>query len=547
MKPLVFLLLALLGILPLYSNDLSQVQQAERLVEEGHTTRSLLMLNKVIDKLSHKASNRADSVLLLRACRVNANNYRTIGNRQQSLSLLRKAIGIASSMGDKKTLAKLYNNVFGVYYELGEYERADELLKKSLELNIEAGDSAAIRDNYNNLGLLFYERRQYPKALEYMSEALRFTAVSDRIGRSLIYTNRGEVFQKQGYLRKTEAELAKAMSLQEGCKFDPRTVQTALNMALVKAKLGKRREAKGMMPTLYADIPRLPVLMQANSYEQLADVHFVLGDSLAALRDILKYQAINDSLQRTTSDDQLQELLVAYDAQRLKQKNADLEQSVSLYKVKVGARTVIAVCVSVFLVILAVLLFVLARRMKLDRRKSKLISEQREMLRLYEQQEHDRRQKELSMEIDHKNRQLTSYTIDLAAMNEFHLKISRQLELLRGATCSLGDEEKASIADMIHSLAHFNDKSLGEDFRVYFDEVHPDLLRRLSQRYPILGKKDLRLCAYLHLGMSTKEIAALTFREVRSVESQRNRLRKKLGLSPDTDLQSFLNAIESGI
>lgn len=66
------------------------------------------------------------------------------------------------------------------------------------------------------------------------------------------------------------------------------------------------------------------------------------------------------------------------------------------------------------------------------------------------------------------------------------------------------------------------------------------MLKKLALQYPQLSEKDLHLCAFLHLGMSTKEIAALTSREVRSVDSARNRLRKKLGLAPQQSLQQFL-------
>ncbi len=52
--------------------------------------------------------------------------------------------------------------------------------------------------------------------------------------------------------------------------------------------------------------------------------------------------------------------------------------------------------------------------------------------------------------------------------------------------------------------------------------------------------KEMRLCALLRLGLSTKEIADITFKEVRSVESARNRLRKKLQISQTEDLQKFL-------
>ena len=58
---------------------------------------------------------------------------------------------------------------------------------------------------------------------------------------------------------------------------------------------------------------------------------------------------------------------------------------------------------------------------------------------------------------------------------------------------------------------------------------------------PDLTTNDKHLCALLRLGLSTKEIASITFKEVRSIESGRNRLRKKLGLPEKEDLVKFLS------
>ena len=172
------------------------------------------------------------------------------------------------------------------------------------------------------------------------------------------------------------------------------------------------------------------------------------------------------------------------------------------------------------------------------RRKQEEMRRKQEALKR-KQQEMAQRQEEMSLELDHKNRQLTSYTLDLAAVNEFHQHVSASLSALREKKLSAAEVDN-ELKDLILSLQHFNDKPLGDDFRVYFDEVHPGFLMRLSQQFSALSKADLRLCAYLHLGMTTKEIAALTFKEVRSVESARNRLRKKLNLPPETNLAQFL-------
>lgn len=529
------------------------VKEGERLSERGETARSLMVLNRYIESFAYAKASRADSLLLTRALMRNARNYEDLGNQHQALVLLQRALSIAKRTADKRHLAALYNNIFAIYYSLREFDQAEDLLQMSLQLSLAATDSASIRNNYNNFGLVCYERGQYDKALAYAPRA-------DRVGMSLIYTNRAEVFTRQNRLSQAERALQKALDLQRGHQGDNRTVQTRLNMTFLKARLGKRTEALTMQHALYQTMPHLPLAMQANAYEQMADVCFNLGDSLAALRNILRFMPLNDSLQRADNNSQLQQLLVAYDADRLKQHNTNLAQTVDIYRLKAEGRTRLLAVAVPLLVILIVLVVLLWRRMRTDRAKNKLISEQQQQLLIYEQQEREReqqemlrkqealkrkqeemaqRQEEMSLELDHKNRQLTSYTLDLAAVNEFHQHVSASLSALREKKLSAAEADN-ELKDLILSLQHFNDKPLGDDFRVYFDEVHPGFLMRLSQQFSALSKADLRLCAYLHLGMTTKEIAALTFKEVRSVESARNRLRKKLNLPPETNLAQFL-------
>lgn len=537
------------------------VKEGERLSERGETARSLMVLNRYIESFAYAKASRADSLLLTRALMRNARNYEDLGNQHQALVLLQRALSIAKRTADKRHLAALYNNIFAIYYSLREFDQAEDLLQMSLQLSIAAADSMSIRNNYNNFGLVCYERGQYDKALAFMDQALAYAPRADRVGMSLIYTNRAEVFTRQNRLSQAERALQKALDLQRGHQRDNRTVQTRLNMTFLKARLGKRTEALTMQHALYQTMPHLPLPMQVNAYEQMADICFNLGDSLAALRNILRFMPLNDSLQRADNNSQLQQLLVAYDADRLKQHNTNLAQTVDIYRLKAEGRTRLLAVAVPLLVILIVLVVLLWRRMRTDRAKNKLISEQQQQLLIYEQQEREReqqemrrkqealkrkqeemaqRQEEMSLELDHKNRQLTSYTLDLAAVNEFHQHVSASLSALREKKLS-ADEADNELKDLILSLQHFNDKPLGDDFRVYFDEVHPGFLMRLSQQFSALSKADLRLCAYLHLGMTTKEIAALTFKEVRSVESARNRLRKKLNLPPETNLAQFLD------
>jgi DNA-binding CsgD family transcriptional regulator len=79
-----------------------------------------------------------------------------------------------------------------------------------------------------------------------------------------------------------------------------------------------------------------------------------------------------------------------------------------------------------------------------------------------------------------------------------------------------------------------------EVFEKHFESVHEEFLKRLKATYPDLTPRELKLCAYLRLNISSKEIATLMNISTRGVEISRYRLRKKLLLEHDTNLTDFI-------
>lgn len=79
-----------------------------------------------------------------------------------------------------------------------------------------------------------------------------------------------------------------------------------------------------------------------------------------------------------------------------------------------------------------------------------------------------------------------------------------------------------------------------EVFESHFENVHEEFLTRLKESYPDLSPRELKLCAYLRLNISSKEIANLMNISVRGVEISRYRLRKKLGIGHETNLTDFI-------
>jgi len=73
-----------------------------------------------------------------------------------------------------------------------------------------------------------------------------------------------------------------------------------------------------------------------------------------------------------------------------------------------------------------------------------------------------------------------------------------------------------------------------------FQEVYVGFYKKLNEQFPNLTPNDLRLCAFLRLNMTSKEIAELTFQSPESLKTARYRLRKKIGLDRTENLVAFL-------
>ena len=92
----------------------------------------------------------------------------------------------------------------------------------------------------------------------------------------------------------------------------------------------------------------------------------------------------------------------------------------------------------------------------------------------------------------------------------------------------------------IHELESNSGMISWEEFEIRFQEVHTDFYSNLRKSYPELSNNEIRLCAFLKLNMTTKEIAAITYQSLNSIKVARYRLRKKLGLSKEHNLNAFL-------
>lgn len=145
----------------------------------------------------------------------------------------------------------------------------------------------------------------------------------------------------------------------------------------------------------------------------------------------------------------------------------------------------------------------------------------------------------LEAEITHKNAELASATMNLVQKKEFILKLKAELQQFQKAVKLRDDNPE--LKKVLKALSE--EERLDEDwehFSQHFNSVHGDFLTILKNKFPVLKPHELRLCAYLRMNLSSKEIAPLMSISLRGVEISRYRLRKKLALPTDVNLVQFL-------
>jgi ligand-binding sensor domain-containing protein/DNA-binding CsgD family transcriptional regulator len=144
----------------------------------------------------------------------------------------------------------------------------------------------------------------------------------------------------------------------------------------------------------------------------------------------------------------------------------------------------------------------------------------------------------LVADVVYKNKELASTTMHLVQRGKLLNKIKEELLPL----VNNGKGEKSAEFKRVLRLlneAERNDADW-EHFAIHFDLIHSNFLSRLKERFPDLSPNDLKLCAYLKMNLTSKEIAQLMSITIKAVEVSRYRLRKKMHIPSDVPLFDYL-------
>jgi len=139
----------------------------------------------------------------------------------------------------------------------------------------------------------------------------------------------------------------------------------------------------------------------------------------------------------------------------------------------------------------------------------------------------------LQNEIENKNRELAISTMSILKKNKFLSSLKTQLNMI--------PEKDKRIKLVLNEIdSNINSEDDWKFFEDAFNNADKDFLNRIKAKHESLTNNDLRLCAYLRLNLSSKEIAPLLNISVKSVEMKRYRIRKKLDLPHQDNLTDYI-------
>jgi DNA-binding CsgD family transcriptional regulator len=178
------------------------------------------------------------------------------------------------------------------------------------------------------------------------------------------------------------------------------------------------------------------------------------------------------------------------------------------------------------------------QREKFKDREQKLKEEaliaEKEMIRL--------RNETLKSEMQHKEKELANSTMHIIQKNNSLNKVKTDLKNMVSAV------EDDQVKNRLNSAIKRVNKEIDSEkqwlvFDTHVEQVHQDLFKALKLKCPELSPRELKLCAYLRMNISSKEIATLMNISTRGVEISRYRIRKKLGLDRNANLTEFMLSI----
>jgi len=487
--------------------------------------------------------------------------YNRKENYSEALNYYYQTIEIAEKRGDNKIAMGSLNNIGIIYERWGQHEKAIENYKRALEL-IQLGPDTVKNSRHlmlrasllNNIGASHHRLENYNEALDYYFQSLEVKKMlgdQNEIASSL--NNIGVVYYDKGDLVKTLEYYGQAIKLVRKTGNKRREAHYTLNIGLAYSDQGEYTLALSCFNTclIMADSFQSNELYM-ETYSSIYQTYKTMGDYQSSLEYYERFRGIKDSLFTEKSQKNFEELQTHYETAKKEKELLTQEQEITLLKQQEHSQRLLknlafaAIFVALFVIFLLVNRQRLKKKLTLETKKRsatehRLKEEENlwhEEKSIKEREVSTMRQKQLEEQIAHKERELATSSLYISQRNEMLEDIVKMLEEIIPEINLNAKNKLRGINKIIHQ-----NMDLREDwntFKIHFEQVNPDFFSILKAEFPDLTPNYLKLCAYIKINLTNKEIAQLLNISPSGMKTARNRLKKKLNLDKLDKLNEFI-------
>lgn len=455
---------------------------------------------------------------------------KNLGKTSQAIDAYNRALEYNKSENFKRGDLTVYSNLGVLYAEMGNFKVSNEYYVKVETMAQQMNNEYQIHLARSNRATNLVQSKDYEKALKLYFEAI---PVFEKGGRKLVlgeqYFLIGSAYLEMDSLQKAVENLDKSIALSN------KTGETAM-LGMAKRKIGevyfKQRNYKAALSKFQQSLQISKQTSNnieiSNDYLNLSNAYEKLGDLPKAYENRKLYFIIHDSVFSEESKQKLNNLEVKFKTEKSRQEVALQKKEIALLEQQKRTASLQRIGLVAGLV-LSIFLFGLGYYAVLQRMKRNKIEKEKIATELQLKE----------AELTFKKKELTTHALHLAKKNEV-------LEDIKQKAAALKTTENGSqgYQQLIHTINYDQqDDKNWENFTQYFEQVHKDFSKTVKAKYPEVTKNELRLMALLKMNLSSKEIATLLNISPDGVKKARQRLRKKMELSPDESLESTVLSI----
>lgn len=410
-------------------------------------------------------------------------NDEALKNFDNSLKIRKKLV-----KNNKLYTEYLVENYFSIasFYRVNkDFEKAKTYLDSITLLK----EKNAIDENYYSLSELGYLAAldgNIEKGLNFINKSLNHFEKNDPSYLVVIYTLLGKIYRNQGDLTKSEEYFEKSLDISN--KY--------------KSHLDYR---------LFV-------------FEELHKLYSQKGDYKKSIEFLEKAKQLNEDIYSVHNNLHLFEIKDKFRIEQKRQEDLakqqrilQLEQEDKVWMLQ----TIILVVTIVFILIFG---YLTIRNIRNKHKNEKLIIKERQKERL-------KRHREI---LELKNKELTESALRLIEKEEFIASIKTRL-------ANQKDNVDVSVIKRILKSIQGTPNSNWSEFEARFTAINQSFYKELKAKFPHLKQTDLKICALVKLNFPSKDMAKLLGISVESVHTSRHRLRKKLNLERNDNLEEFIN------